>query len=124
MSEASPGPWELAWQEGCYGVVGCTTDGKFIAITGFTRGDDERVDAERAANARLIAVAPEMFAALERGLSLAGGWREAITLLEDYCAGSPLGAVRLKNMVAAADQLDDWAQQARAALAKAREGAA
>jgi hypothetical protein len=63
---------------------------------------------------------PDLLAALKRGLSLAGGWREAITLLEDYCAEP----VRLKNMVAAADQLDDWAQQARAALAKAREGAA
>ncbi len=51
--------------------------------------------------------------AVEAGLRLKGGWREAIVELEDHCSEP----VRLKNMLAAADQLDDWAAQARAALA-------
>lgn len=60
----------------------------------------------------------ELLAALKDGLSLAGGWREAIVELEDWCHEP----VRLKNMLAAADQLDRWAAAARAAIAKA-EGA-
>jgi hypothetical protein len=60
----------------------------------------------------------ELLAALKDGLSLAGGWREAIVELEDWCHER----VRLKNMLAAADQLDRWAAAARAAIAKA-EGA-
>lgn len=51
--------------------------------------------------------------ALEKGLALKGGWREAIVELEDHCSEP----VRLRNMLAAADQLDDWAKEARAALA-------
>lgn len=35
-----------------------------------------------------------------------GGWREAIGLLEDYCADP----VKLKNMIAAIDQIDYAAQ--------------
>jgi hypothetical protein len=54
-------------------------------------------------------------AALRRGLSLAGGWREAIVELEDFCSEP----VRLKNMIAAANQLDDWVEATRAALARA-----
>lgn len=51
-------------------------------------------------------------AVVRDGLSLAGGWREAIVELEDFCSEP----VRLKNMLAAADQLDRWIKQARAAL--------
>lgn len=43
---------------------------------------------------------------LELALALKGGWREAITMLEDYCSDP----VRLKNMMAAADQLDNWSK--------------
>ncbi len=54
---------------------------------------------------------------VKRGLSLKGGWREAIVELEDWCHER----VRLKNMLAAADQLDDWADTARQAIAAASE---
>ena len=47
-------------------------------------------------------------------LQLKGGWREAIVELEDWCHEP----VRLKNMTAAADQLDAWAAKARDALAE------
>lgn len=63
-------------------------------------------------------LATEMLAALKDGLSLAGGWREAIVELEDWCHER----VRLKNMLAAADQLDRWAEAARAAILKAERG--
>lgn len=45
------------------------------------------------------------------GLQFKGGWREAIVELEDFCGEE----VRIRNMVAAADQLDEWAARARAA---------
>ena len=53
---------------------------------------------------------------LRNGLQLKGGWREAIVELEDHCSEP----VRLKNMVAAADQLDEWATQARAAIEESK----
>lgn len=49
---------------------------------------------------------------LGEAMSLKGGWREAITELEDFCSEP----VRLKNMIAAADQLDEWAAKAKKLL--------
>lgn len=42
--------------------------------------------------------------ALHEAIALAGGWREAICELEDWCSEM----VRLKNMLAARDGLDRW----------------
>lgn len=67
------------------------------------------------ADSTLLAAGPELLATLKDGLSLAGGWREAIVELEDWCHER----VRLKNMLAAADQLDRWAKAARDAIDKA-----
>lgn len=53
-------------------------------------------------------------AIIGEALRFKGGWREAIVELEDHCSDP----VRLKNMLAAADQLDAWATKARA-IAKA-----
>jgi hypothetical protein len=50
---------------------------------------------------------------LRRVVQLAPGWREAIVELEDFCSER----VRLRNMMAAADQIDEWLPQAKAALA-------
>lgn len=58
----------------------------------------------------------ELVAALERGVQWKGAWREAIVELEDFCSEP----VRLRNMIAAADALDDWASESRAVLARAR----
>lgn len=55
-----------------------------------------------------------MRAVLESAVYLAGGWREAIVELEDWCHEP----VRLKNMIAAADQIDEFVKQAREALRK------
>jgi len=52
-------------------------------------------------------------ALVERAVQLSGGWREAIVELEDHCSER----VRLRNMLAAADQLDEWTAEARKALA-------
>lgn len=55
----------------------------------------------------------ESFVALIRhALAECGGWREAITELEDFCSEP----VRLKNMTAAADQLDAWRKRAMVLL--------
>ena len=58
----------------------------------------------------------KLVAALERGVQWKGAWREAIVELEDFCSEP----VRLRNMIAAADALDDWASESRAVLARAR----
>jgi len=55
---------------------------------------------------------------IKRGLELKGGWREAIVELEDHCSEP----VRLNNMIAAADQLDGWAKDARQALTQIEDG--
>jgi hypothetical protein len=62
------------------------------------------------------AAAQELYEALEMALKLKGGWREAIVELEDHCSEP----VRLRNMLAAVDQLDAFTQKAIAVLAKAR----
>ena len=49
---------------------------------------------------------------LRAGVHLSGGWREAIVELEDWCHEP----VRLRNMLAAADQLDEWKKRAKDAL--------
>lgn len=66
-----------------------------------------------AAYAKLVGTLPALVKVVKLGLALKGGWREAIVELEDHCSEP----VRLRNMIAAADQLDDWATQARAVLA-------
>lgn len=43
-----------------------------------------------------------------------GAWREAIVELEDHCSE----LVRLGNMTAAADRLDDWAKNAQKTIEK------
>lgn len=48
--------------------------------------------------------------AVADALKLIGGWREAIAELEDFCHES----VRLKNMMAALDQIDAWKELALA----------
>ena len=63
----TPGPWETEWDdfgdgEGLQKTIGAPSD-PLIAIVGFGIGSVERVEdfpAEFAANARLIAAAPEM----------------------------------------------------------------
>ena len=52
---------------------------------------------------------------INEALRLKGGWREAIVELEDHCSEP----VRLRNMLAAADQLDEWATKSSAALSRA-----
>lgn len=47
--------------------------------------------------------ARNMFKQIEHIKPLLGGWREAIVELEDWCSEP----VRLKNMIAAVDQIDD-----------------
>lgn len=59
----TPAPWEAATEDGKLGVIGATSKGKFIAIVGIT--GEQGMDAERKANARLIAAAPELLEALE-----------------------------------------------------------
>jgi hypothetical protein len=72
---------------------------------------------EALANARLFVAAADLLALVNDGLSLKGGWREAIVELEDFCSEP----VRLRNMIMAASQLDRWANTARAIIARATE---
>ena len=67
MTKHTPGPWELAWEDGKHGVVGATTEGKLLFVVGIVGNDEETAhrNDERKANARLCAAAPEMLEALE-----------------------------------------------------------
>jgi hypothetical protein len=53
-------------------------------------------------------------AILKRIGFLLEGWREAVVELEDFCSEP----VRLKNMLAAADQIDEVARDIRTAMRK------
>ena len=61
----------------------------------------------------LLAERDALMELVKRALQLKGAWREAIVELEDHCSEP----VRLKNMLAVADQLDEWADKAREVLA-------
>ena len=63
MSAHTPGPWELAWENGKHGVVGSTTDGKLVCFIGNVNPSDG-LEPIRKANARLISAAPDMYAVL------------------------------------------------------------
>ena len=68
-TQHTPGPWNVAQHD--HGIVVCTESAKkskhgasrYAAIGGFDRGDPEQLQ-EALANARLIAAAPDMLAAL------------------------------------------------------------
>jgi hypothetical protein len=63
MTKHTPGPWELIWEDGKYGVIGAQTEKKLVAIVG--NNPDDGLNDIRKANAALIAAAPDMLAALE-----------------------------------------------------------
>ena len=62
----TPGPWEAAIQPGCHAVIASLSGGpKAVAIIGNNTPDDGN-EPMRFANARLIAGAPDLLAALQR----------------------------------------------------------
>ncbi len=66
MTEFTPGPWELAWEDNKHGVVAASVDGKMVFIGMIGNADDDPVKNEsRKANARLMASSPCLLAALE-----------------------------------------------------------
>lgn len=103
MSKHTPGPWEVVkhkYDERNSLQIRAEWHDDNILLASV--GTFEVNDMEQA-NARLIAAAPDMYELLNSILGNSPGWREAIGLLEDHCADS----VKLKNMVAALDQIDD-----------------
>ena len=61
----TPGPWEAAIQPGCHAVIASLSGGpKAVAIIGNNTPDDGN-EPMRFANARLIAAAPDLLAALQ-----------------------------------------------------------
>lgn len=60
----TPGPWQLAWEDGKHGVVGSTTEGKLVCIVGNNPRDGK--NDMRRANATLMAAAPDLLDACER----------------------------------------------------------
>jgi hypothetical protein len=65
-ADFTPGPWTLEEREGCGGYRLEDLDGCHIAYLEATQFVDEREDPEQEANCRLIAAAPDLYAALER----------------------------------------------------------
>ncbi len=67
MTEFTPGPWDLAWEDGKHGVVAASVDGKMVFIGMIGNDDGDVIKNEvRKANACLVAVAPDLLAALVR----------------------------------------------------------
>jgi hypothetical protein len=94
----TPGPWDAIEEPGRYVVV-CSTEGPVCTLTSWS----PQVDA---ADARLIAAAPDMLD-LARNV---GGFDDSLLASADL------------NVIRAA--LCEWRDQARAVIAKATEGAA
>jgi hypothetical protein len=65
-TDFTPGPWTLVEREGCGGYRLEDIDGGHIAYLEQTQFIDEREDPEQEANCKLIAAAPDLYAALER----------------------------------------------------------
>jgi hypothetical protein len=86
-----------------------------IAVS-VAHGDYAEGVKEAQVHARIIAASVDMFHALEDAQRKWAGWREAIALLEDHCGDS----VKLKNMIAAIDQLDTFIARAITATNKAK----
>lgn len=64
LAECTPGPWDAALEAGCHGVVASvppTGETKMVAIIGNSLESPE-LEPMRFANARLIALAPELAA--------------------------------------------------------------
>jgi hypothetical protein len=78
MSGHTPGPWKIGGQSGNPGEgEEISADGRLIAWTAATYDEDEDEDVvteEDRANAKLIAAAPDLLAAL----------RYAVTVMQDY----------------------------------------
>ncbi|MBN8979434.1 MAG: hypothetical protein J0I08_23495 [Rhizobiales bacterium] len=65
----TPGPWKIRWSRDGSGDVGITADGLPNVLAecfADIRASGERASDEAAANARLVATAPELLAALIR----------------------------------------------------------
>lgn len=87
----------------------------------FEISDEDRTpewlgQAQTVEQARLFTASPDLAELVTEALQLKGGWREAIAELEDFCSEP----VRLKNMLAALNQLDVWAKKATEVIKKAR----
>ena len=65
MNGHTPGPWEIIVPARSGHVHRVTSRGREFALVGCPRANDD----EQAANARLIAAAPDLLAALERMLT-------------------------------------------------------
>ena len=64
LDEATPGPWEAALEPKCHGVVASINgQARFVALIGNDTDTPER-EPMRFANAHLIALAPDLAAAL------------------------------------------------------------
>lgn len=105
ISTATPGPWEAALETGCHGVVASvppTGETKMVAIIGNSLESPE-FEPMRFANARLIALTPELAAEVIALRAQAAKDRARIERLE--------AALRKMNVG------DGWAARiARAAL--------
>lgn len=95
MDKFTPGPWkfyQLHGEDGLGYIRREDEDGKEIAH----HGDPDRSFQENVANARLIAAAPDMLAALRRGRVVMAG--ECDTALASYCRAGADGALLREAM--------------------------
>jgi len=94
MSGHTPGPWDANISKGCFSITVGQPKSDYEIIAMVTNYECSRPDAERDANARLIAAAPELLAACEQ-------------------------LTELDVMVVGPDA-EEWFEQVRAAIKKAK----
>ena len=69
----TPGPWDLAWEDGKYGVIASAVGGKLVAVVGNNPNDG--LNDIRKANAKLMASAPDMLEQIKRLTTERDNWR-------------------------------------------------
>ncbi len=112
----TPTPWAVGEHKGDILILR-DTKGKLVQVIANMMIGNTEADAYHIV--KCVNAHDELVAILEDARKFKGGWREAIVELEDHCSER----VRLKNMLAATDSLDDWAKKVDAIIAKLKGGA-
>ena len=89
LDEATPGPWEAALEPKCHGVVASINgQARFVALIGNDTDTPER-EPMRFANAHLIALAPDLAAALLKAEGELAYYQDQFC--EGFCLDVPPG---------------------------------
>ena len=114
LDEATPGPWEAALEPKCHGVVASINgQARFVALIGNDTDTPER-EPMRFANAHLIALAPDLAAALLKA-------EEALEEIADRHIPDQPAALDISEAEYARRQHTELRRTARATLTEIRK---